>query len=419
MAIVLFVLFGGYAGYRIYCKKPYPEAAKAVVIGSIIATGLFVYSLVAETKVPIAELERNDMFSSEEEIRMHVSAGEEDQEIGIKVKPMSYSYEDVKQAYPSFKEELLEQMLGENESKDCVTMDLHFPDSLENYPYEIAWQTSDTNIVGFDGKLGKALREKGTFVTVRAVITDRAVDFEAEEYFGVMVYPKNLKEAFFERLQEDIMELQKRTSQDASFVLPTNFEDRELLFYEQRTIPYMPVFLISLAIAGCLVCSKRDKIKKEVESRQNELQKEYPKIVSKMAMLLGAGMTVSGAFWKIAKDGNNSLHGKNAAYKEMLLTCREMESGISDADALFHMGERTKSADYKKWTSFMIQFTKSGANGLKRTLFEEAKIALKERESRAKKLGEEAGTKLLFPMIMMLVIVMIIIMVPAFHSFQM
>ena len=50
-------------------------------------------------------------------------------------------------------------------------------------------------------------------------------------------------------------------------------------------------------------------------------------------------------------------------------------------------------------------------------LQEESQKAFEEKMDRVRKLGEEAGTKLLLPMIMMLVIVMVIIMIPAYLSF--
>ena len=51
-------------------------------------------------------------------------------------------------------------------------------------------------------------------------------------------------------------------------------------------------------------------------------------------------------------------------------------------------------------------------------LGQEATVALEERKALAKKLGEEAGTKMLLPLIMMLGIVIAIIMVPAMQSFS-
>jgi hypothetical protein len=50
-------------------------------------------------------------------------------------------------------------------------------------------------------------------------------------------------------------------------------------------------------------------------------------------------------------------------------------------------------------------------------LAQEADMALEERLSRARRLGEEAGTKLLFPMMLMLVVVMVLILLPAISGF--
>ncbi len=48
----------------------------------------------------------------------------------------------------------------------------------------------------------------------------------------------------------------------------------------------------------------------------------------------------------------------------------------------------------------------------------EAIQAFEERKARAKRLGEEAGTKLLAPMFLMLAVVLVIVIVPAFLSIQ-
>ncbi len=409
----------GYAIYRLWKKMEYPEASKILLVGSLLALGLYIYSLVAMMRIPIGEVAREDRFGKEKNLVLNVSSESEDRSVNLKLFPKSYGYNDVKNIYPKFVNVLKKEMLGQNTAADHVTENLHFPDSIDQYPFEIAWQTDNTDVIGYDGKLGSALPESGTPVKIRAVIRDESVGFEAEEQFFVNACPKDLKDAFFARLEQNLIKLQKLKARDGSFVLPATFENKQLSFYEERSVPYMAVFFLTIALSGGLVCAKNDRKKKEEEQRMQQLAREYPKIVSKMAMLIGAGMTVKSAFAKIAKEGDLVTAGKNAAYKEMQLACREMESGISESNALFHMGERTRSGEYKKWTSFIIQYTKSGASGLKRALQEEVQTALKERKSRAKKMGEEAGTKLLVPMIMMLVIVMVIIIVPAFHTFQM
>jgi len=48
---------------------------------------------------------------------------------------------------------------------------------------------------------------------------------------------------------------------------------------------------------------------------------------------------------------------------------------------------------------------------------QEAQASFEERRSTARRLGEEAETKLLLPMVLMLAITMLIIIIPAYYSF--
>jgi hypothetical protein len=65
-----------------------------------------------------------------------------------------------------------------------------------------------------------------------------------------------------------------------------------------------------------------------------------------------------------------------------------------------------------------VQQLQKGSLGLQDALHQEAERANEERKNQIKKQGEEAGTKLLFPMMLMLGMVMLLIMVPAGLSFR-
>ena len=65
----------------------------------------------------------------------------------------------------------------------------------------------------------------------------------------------------------------------------------------------------------------------------------------------------------------------------------------------------------------LSQNLRKGAKGLTELLETEAEASLNERKAHARKIGERAGTKLLLPMVLMLGIVLVILMVPAFLSF--
>ena len=78
----------------------------------------------------------------------------------------------------------------------------------------------------------------------------------------------------------------------------------------------------------------------------------------------------------------------------------------------------TAVASMEIWNQKMYRWIKKGSKGISEMLRMEAVQALEDRKSRARQLGEEAGTRLLIPMLLMLIIVITIVVVPAFLSIQ-
>ena len=66
----------------------------------------------------------------------------------------------------------------------------------------------------------------------------------------------------------------------------------------------------------------------------------------------------------------------------------------------------------------VVQNLSMGTKDLFTALEQEEHAALEHRKERAKQLGETASTKLLFPMLLLLVTVMLILLVPAVLSFM-
>ena len=96
-----------------------------------------------------------------------------------------------------------------------------------------------------------------------------------------------------------------------------------------------------------------------------------------------------------------------------------MRSGIAEAQAYENFGRRCQIPEYIKTGTLLAQNLRKGSDGLADLLEAEALRGMEERQNLARKLGEQAGTKLLFPMMLMLGVVMVILMAPAFLSFSM
>ena len=101
-----------------------------------------------------------------------------------------------------------------------------------------------------------------------------------------------------------------------------------------------------------------------------------------------------------------------------MLTCYELDSGVSETVAYEHFGKRCRSIPYMKLSNLLVQNLRKGSNRIQDALRQEARTAFEDRKNMARKLGEEAGTKLLLPMMLMLGIVMVLIMIPAYFSFS-
>ena len=114
-------------------------------------------------------------------------------------------------------------------------------------------------------------------------------------------------------------------------------------------------------------------------------------------------MTIRGAFERLGKE--NELAGY--AYREIL-------SGQSESVAYEHFGKRAGVREYVKLSTLLCQNLKKGSANLMARLEEEALMASESRIRDGKILGEEAGTKLLIPMVLLLAVDMIMIMLPAF-----
>ncbi len=98
-------------------------------------------------------------------------------------------------------------------------------------------------------------------------------------------------------------------------------------------------------------------------------------------------------------------------------TAGQIGSGQSEGRAYSEFGRRCGLQAYLKLSTLLEQSQKNGSRQLRQALELEMVSAFEQRKNLAKKLGEEAGTKLLLPLFMMLGVVMVMIVVPAFLAF--
>ena len=137
-------------------------------------------------------------------------------------------------------------------------------------------------------------------------------------------------------------------------------------------------------------------------------------MIEKFVLLINAGLPVKNAWIRIAESADDDKIKNSYLMREMLLTKRQMENGLSEEKAYEMFGRRIGILSYMKFCTLLVQNMKKGTADLIRILEYEAVDVFNERKENAKILGEEASTKLLMPMMIMMIIIFAIILYAAF-----
>lgn len=181
-------------------------------------------------------------------------------------------------------------------------------------------------------------------------------------------------------------------------------------------------YMVMLALSAAVYFLSDYDLHKELEKKKECMRRTYPDVVHMLALYLGAGMTIRGAFQKIAGDYDKSVVARKRAspvYEEMRYACRELQAGISEGAVYEHFARRIGVQEYIRLSTLLTQNLKKGNSTLLQRLHEEAEKSTQERLQNGRRLGEEAVTKMLLPMVLMLIVVMLMIMIPAFSSMGM
>lgn len=341
--------------------------------------------------------------------------------VTVVVSEQAYTEEEIENFFTEIETSLEGRILLQNESLNKVTSTLDLLNAYENNPVQIAWTSSDYGLIDEDGTVFNEALSNPSAVTLTAEMVYGEKKQEME--IPVILYPKEytLEESLRIRLEKSIENENAKDVTTRQMKLPQRVDEYDV-YYVEKSQGSEALLWILFLVAGVLVYMNEDaKIQTRVEQKNRALVLEYPEFVSKLTLLAHAGMTIRGAISKIlAVYDEEKKQGRkiNYCYEELRIALFEMENGIYEEKAYENLGKRIRLPAYVKLSGLLSQNVKKGSKDLLRLLEKEAEDAFEERKSTARRLGEEAGTKLLFPMVLMLLVVMILIMVPAFFSYQ-
>lgn len=385
---------------------------KKILIFIVVITAIVAVIRTVSAQNRVKQLKREGYGGGDREYSLIMEKDGRDCEVNITVNPKTPDETELNKLFEDIYEKILTKIVGGNNSLSEVTGNLDFTYNTES-GVTIQYFLDDYSVINSFGEVNN-----------KSLQSPEAVNISVELQYGdkyktykipVVVLPGQITEE--EQINTELSNRINGENANSDYAeLPEEIDGKKVKFYEKKKkiLPYF--FAMFLIIAFLIYYYKIYNPKLTKEKRDKLLITDYPEIVSKLSLLMGAGMSTYNALIKITEDYKKTGKTK-PAYEELSVCLNRISAGIPETDAYVEFGQRCGVMCYIKLGNLLAQNISKGTDNIFRLLKEETEKAFEDRKALAKKLGEEAGTKLLLPMTMMLSVVLIIIVIPAFMSF--
>lgn len=314
------------------------------------------------------------------------------------------------------------QYLGKNTSAARVDSSLSLPDTMCGGLVSVAYESSDFALLDTEGNIStEELTEDGCDVELKAEFSYGSYT-RAESRTLHLALPANGSRDWLRyRVYEAVRSAESANRDGESFPLPEAVDGQRIEWKDSSGPRWPYVILLGMAVVLCLEWREREKGKQSQKKRNDRLIFEYPQMVEQMSLLLGSGMNISTAWEKMLLTDRQVRreHGgpERVFIEEMWLTHREIREGCGEQQAYERFGTRIGLAPYRRFGAILSQNLMKGTRDVRELLKAEAGEAMELRKNHARRLGEEAGTKLLFPMLLMFVLILLVLLMPAVQNF--
>lgn len=406
---------------RLYYQKLIMRILLIMII-TVVVSGIF--AILTRGSNQEIVLERGGYGEDIEELELKTNIDNKEHSFIVDVLPVEYDFSDMEEIFEKGFEYIEASYLGENDSENNIITDLNLITYIDELGLAVRWSSYNYEIVDTEGRITDEILEKPCHVELVAELSYR--DYSKKKNYVLTVLGRHVSstEQIISGIKNYINNLQLSYGSEQQIKLPSEINGYKISVANKKNSPAVILFF-GIILAVLIVAKSVSDLKRKNQLRDKILLRKYPEFVDKLSLYMGAGLSVRGALYKtIESSSENSGKDKTGRDKyahilkdEIKYTLNEISSGIPEGQAYINLGHRLKLSVYLKLTSLLSQNVRKGTKNVLQMLAEEEECALLLKRELAKKKGEEAGTKLLFPMIILLGVVMVIVMLPALMNF--
>lgn len=364
--------------------------------------------------------------------RPESGAGDQEQkllaELDGKKYPLSFSLLELPMEEAEIQKSLSEAenqiegvLLRSNHDMAHIVSDLYMPAIFPDTQISVQWYLDSWDYVSPDGTVKNSCLTEEAAVKIQAELQLQGEKKLWEGEIRIQPPENPTGEQKTEMLAYQMHSLQEN-SRERELILPQSFLGQPVTWYPEADNRWLWIMLLTAAAAGAVAVGKRKEEEQMQKQWERNMQIDYPEIVSRLSLYMGAGISSRKAWERIVEsyEKKSGETGKQReAYEEMRTALHEMQSGVAESAAYERFGTRCRLPSYLKLGTLLSQNLRKGTRNLSELLAWEAREAFEDRKAFAKKIGEECESRLLLPMLMMLLTILIMVMYPAIISFQM
>ncbi|MCD8225632.1 MAG: hypothetical protein LUC99_12445 [Clostridiales bacterium] len=343
---------------------------------------------------------------------------DEDVEMTVTVEARRYTQEEAEAVFAELMDSMEERIRGANPSLWEVREDLVLPSRISEKGVRLRWTSSDPEMLGADGTVHYEGDEPGE-VRLSVQISDNYNVLRQTYEMPVRLLPpvRSEEETLLKEFGDELRKAEEDQREEDLFTLPQSFAGRVLTYRNANQGGYESILLLGILSAVLLWLRERNADQQRRKQREQELLLDYADLLSKLVVLTGAGLTIRNAWERMVHDyeteRERGQRAARAAYEEMKKTLYQLQNGMPETEAYREFGQRCKLQPYRKLSTLLEQNRRTGTKNLREVFQTEMTDAFEQRKNLARRLGKEAGTRLLLPLFLMLGIVMVMMMVPA------
>lgn len=382
----------------------------------------FLFFMKSETIPSQMIIDRNETGEGSKEIELALIKKGKEIIYPFTVQELPYTKEEWEKKLEEAITYVEKVMIGENERLDQVNKNLLFPKKIPNSGILVSYETSHRKWIDENGNVDVSeIGEEGELVEIE--VTFRYENFMEIRTYTVHLIPKikQEEEKEYEELIQTLKEEEEKNLYNKQFELPRKIGNYTIQYASEWKGKIKILFFIFLGSSFLFFCREEERVKEQLKEREEQLIKDYPEFLHQLILFISAGMTLKLACIRISKNYRKKRQEgkeKHYLYEELLVVTYELQAGISEEEVYRNLANRIGLIPYKKIIELLIQNLKKGSGNLIEMLIQEQKISLEMRKEQAKRLGEEASTKLLMPMILLLGIILLLVLYPAIEQFQ-